>query len=490
MKKLDNGHTGFGKSTQDTPSRKSQSIDIDTPYDDLFPSVNDPSVQFYLDAMRIYLGICAGSISMDEALKAVDLLKANPEYVAYPTNPILVPINNMFKNKVLENLKTLRKFNLLTRDSVRSAYTFAFLIEEVPIAKTDFDVLSLLTFDPTISLVKAAEILQMAPRTIARALERIRDRHFVRFTALLDYTAFNIQSAMLFFTLQEDVEWAEVEQGLSEYAFTKSLLKTTMTDLGYVTFMIPNRERNLPAFHESIRLVSRTYFDYSSLHYQTGSGAKSNLALFEANRWDLARAIESPFDDTKLDIAGLPLLLLCKGVQSDFSQTDLVVGSQLQLDIRAPPSKISMNLSALGWDIEPRRVSQVIHKLHDRALIHPYVGVTGLGLSSNFCFEIVCNESWRDRILATIVTFPWTMYYLSARGLIVWISVPSYHQVEYYQVFRALQQMSGVETVQPIMTISQSGSRSTIDLIRNWEYEDGIWSVRPEEVDLRRYLPP
>ena len=72
----------------------------------------------------------------------------------------------------------------------------------------------------------------------------------------------------------------------------------------------------------------------------------------------------------------------------------------------------------------------------------------------------------------------------------MWTSVPAYHQVEYYQVFRALQQMSGVEMVQPIMTISQSGSRSTIDLTNKWEYEDGVWSVKPEEVDLRQYLPP
>jgi DNA-binding Lrp family transcriptional regulator len=480
---------GMGDSSQDIPPRKYRPVDIETPYDELFPKVADPSVQFYLDAMRIYLGICAGSITMEEALGAVEILKANPEYVAYPTNPTIVPINDVFKNKVLENLKTLNKFNLLTRDSVRSAYTFAFLIEETPITKTDFDVLKLLAFDPTISLVKGSETLKMAPRTVARALERLRDRHFVRFSSILDYTAFNIQSAMLFFTLQEDVAWAEVEQGLSEYGFTKSLLKTTMTDLGYASFMIPNRERNLTKFHESVRAVSKAYFDYSSLHYQTGSGARSNLSLFEDGDWTLARVVEAPFEDTEQDIDKLPVLLMCKGVQPEFGETELAVGSQLQLNVRAPPSQISKNLSVHGYDIEPRRISQVIHKLNNRSLLLPYVVVSGLGLTSNFCFEIVCNEAWRDRILSTIVTFPWTMYYLSARGIIVWTSVPASHQVEYYQVFRALQQMSGVEMVQPIMTIRQSGSRLTIDLTRNWVYEDGVWSVKPDEVDLRRYLP-
>lgn len=481
---------GIGKSTQDIQSGKIKPVDIVTPYDDLFPQVDEPSVKFYLDAMRIYLGMCAGSISMDEAVKAVDKLKTNPEYVAYPTNPTFVPISEVFKNKVLENLKTLSKFNLLTRDSVRSAYTFAFLIEEVPITRTDFDVLKILTVNPTISLVKASETLQMAPRTIARALDRIRDRHFIRFSAILDYSAFNIQSAMLFFTLQEGVDWDEVEQSFSEYDFTKSLLKTTMTDLGYVSFMIPNRERNLPVFHDSVRAISKTYFDYSSLHYQIGSGVKSNLSLYDKGHWNLARVVESPFEETAQDIEKLPIVLMCKGLQAEFGQTELAVGTQLQLNVRAPPSLISKNLSVQGWNINARRVSQVIHKLYNRSLILPYTVLASLGLTSNFCFEIVCNDSWRDRILSTIVTFPWTMYYLSARGLIVWTSVPPNHQVEYYQVFRALQQMSGVDIVQPIMTISQRGSRSTIDLTRNWNYENGVWSVNPQEVDLRRYFAP
>ncbi len=475
---------------KDSPSRKNKPIDIETPYDDLFPEVNEPSVQFYLDAMRIYLGICAGSVSMDDALEAVENLKSNPEYVSYPTNPTIVPINEGFKNKVIENLKTLSKFNLLTRDSVRSAYTFAFLMEETPITKTDFDVLKVLAINPTISLVNASEILQMAPRTIARSLDRLRDRHLVRFSAILDYTAFNIQSVMLFFTLRDDIDWAEVEQGFSNYGFTKSLLKTTMTDLGYASFMIPNIDRNLAAFHDSIRSVSKTYFDYSSLHYQKGSGARSNLSLFEDGTWRLAEVVDSPFEDPAHDIDKLPVLLICKGMQPEFGASELAVGAQMQLNVRAPPSKISMNLSTLGWDIDARRVAQVIHKLNNRSLILPYVLVSGLGLTSNFCFEIVCNEAWRDRILSTIVTFPWTMYYLSPRGIIVWTSVPANHQVEYYQVFRALQQMSGVDVVQPIMTISQSGSRSTIDLTRNWEYDGGVWNVSPEEVDLSQYLPP
>jgi hypothetical protein len=66
---------------------------------------------------------------------------------------------------------------------------------------------------------------------------------------------------------------------------------------------------------------------------------------------------------------------------------------------------------------------------------------------------------------------------------------PGPHQVEYYQMFRSLEQNPGVEKVQPIMTIAQSGSRSMMDLTKNLTYESGIWSTRPEDVDLTDYLP-
>ncbi|MHA2043070.1 MAG: hypothetical protein ACW975_14545 [Candidatus Thorarchaeota archaeon] len=41
---------------------KSSPIDIQTPYDDLIPHSDEPSVQFYIDAMRIYLGLYEGTL--------------------------------------------------------------------------------------------------------------------------------------------------------------------------------------------------------------------------------------------------------------------------------------------------------------------------------------------------------------------------------------------------------------------------------------------
>ncbi|MFW9793495.1 MAG: Lrp/AsnC family transcriptional regulator, partial [Candidatus Thorarchaeota archaeon] len=251
---------GIEGTTPDINPNESISSQIQTPYDDLIPHSDEPAAQFYLDAMRIYLGLCSGSLSMEGAIKAVDILKENPEYTTTPTNPAIIPINERFKNRILENLRTINKFNLITRDSIKSAYSFAFLSEESPISKTDYETLLLLTRNPELSLVNASKKLGITPRTIARSIQRMKDRHAIRFSALLDYTAFNLQSVMVFFTLRDGAEWSTIERSLSEYPFTKSILKTTMTDLGYVTFLIPNISETRGVFQNSIRDFSQEFF--------------------------------------------------------------------------------------------------------------------------------------------------------------------------------------------------------------------------------------
>lgn len=478
----------MGAKVTDQDSTSSQ-VSFQTPFDDLIPQLDDPEAQFYLDAIRIYLGLCEGAISMETALKAVDVLKLNPEYTAYPTNPTIISINQRYKLKMLENLRTLKKFNLFTKSSIKSAYNFAFLIEEAPISPSDLSVLSLLTKDPTLSLVDASKILNVAPRTIARSIDRLRERNYLRTIYLVDFSAFNLQSVMLFFSIQDGLDWNPIEQCFIHYPFTKSILKTTMTDIGYVTFLIPNYDENIQDFNKSVTKVSKTVFDYTSIHYQTSSGATSNVDLFHNEKWELPTQLEDILkEDKDLDPAKSPPLLRCSGVKPELRIDDYIVASQIQLDSRAPPSKISESLSIKGFDYDAKTVSSILRKLQNRNLLLPYIVYMITGLSSNFCFEIVCNSESKPRILETIRTFPWTMYYLSSRGIVVWTLCPGEHQVEYYQLFRALEKKPGVHSVNPIMTISQRGSKSMFDLTRNMAYQNGRWSVDPEDIDISSYM--
>jgi len=483
---LNRTRTGSGETNQDPSTGQ---VSYTTPFDDLIPNLEDSEAQFYLDAIRIYLGLCEGTIPMDIALKAVDILKDNPEYTAYPTNPTTIPINPRFQKKMLDNLKTLNKFNLFTKSSIKSAYNFAFLIEESPISNADLSVLSALAKNPSISLVDASKLLHVTPRTIARSLERLREVNNLRVSTFVDFTAFNLQSVMLFFTVQEGLDWDDIERGFSKYPFTKSILKTTMTDVGYITFLFPNYEDNKQIFHRSIKNVSKTIFDYSSLHYQVASGATSNVDLFDNEQWELPLHIEDMLQkDREPDSANFPPLLECSGIKSELKIDDYIIASQIQPSFRETPSKISESLSAKGYDYDGKIISAVSRKLQNRNLLLPYLVFAIPKLTSNFCFEIVCNEKVRSRILETIGRFPWTIYYLSPRGIVVWTMTPGEHQVEYYQLFRALEQQPGVQSVNPIMTISYRGSQSMFDLTRNLTYQNGKWSVKSEDIEMGSYF--
>jgi DNA-binding Lrp family transcriptional regulator len=476
--------------TQDANHRPSlNDISIVTPYDDLIPSTDDPAVQFYFDAMRIYLGLCSGSITMETALQASDKLKDNPEYTASPTNPTLVPINEYYRVRMLENIKTLRKFNLFSVSALRSAYSFVFLAEDAPVNETDFAVLSTLCKDPLISLVSASDILNLAPRTVARSLERLRERNNLRISCLVDYSTFNLQSVVLFFTLQKGIEWDSIEKGFIAFPFTKNILRTAMTDIGYCSFLIPNFKENLQGFIKSLREISKTLFEYSSIHIQTQSGAVSNVSEFHNQSWELPNGLETMLNSDEVILPEeYPPLLDSADAKPSFTREDFIVAATMQLDARMTPGKLSENLRMRQIEIDPKRISSITRRLHSRNLTLPYLLFALPGLSSNFCFEIVCADAWKPHILSTIRKFPWAMYYISSRGIIVWTMVPGNLQVEYYQLFRALERKPGVNSVQSIMTISQLGSKSMLDLTRDLTYIDGYWSAAPEDIDASNFI--
>lgn len=477
---------GINDTNQDPSSTQ---VSFTTPYDDLIPTLEDSEAQFYLDAIRIYLGLCEGTISMEIALKALDVLKNNPEYTAYPTNPTMISINSRYKMKMLDNLRTLNKFNLFTKSSIKSAYNFAFLIEEVTINNADLLLLDILSRDPTVSLVDASKDLGVTPRTVARSLDRLYELNQLRVTSFVDFTAFNLQSVMLFFTVQEGLDWETIERGFTNYPFTKSILKTTMTDVGYVTFLFPNYDETRQIFHRSLTKLAKTVFDYSSIHYQEGSGAISNVKLYDEKNWTLPLHLEDMLDDSRVpEPENYPPILSCSGVKPELKYDDYIIISHMQTRMRESPSKTSEGLQLLGYDYDPKIVSLASRKLQKRGIILPYLVFALPGLTSNFCFEIVCNESVRSRIIEVIGRFPWTIYYLSSRGIVVWTMTPGDHQVEYYQLFRALEQKPGVQSVNPIMTISYRGSQSMFDLTRNLTYENAKWSIEPEDVETDSYM--
>jgi DNA-binding Lrp family transcriptional regulator len=461
---------------------------IHTPFDSMIPEVEEPSAKFYIDAMRIYLALSSRTISFEEGIQAVEDLKKNPEYVRSPTNPTQMPINEFYKNKILENLKTLKKFNLVNRDSVRSAYSFVFISQSVPIQELDFNTLQHLVEYPRNSITHIAKTLGIAPRTVTRSLDRLRNRHLLRPHAYLDNTPWGVNTVMLFFTHREDVDWGEIEEKLLFFPYVKTILKTTMTDLGYVSFIVPGYRENNRVLANSIKSLSASLFDYVSIHEENAVSASRNLSLFKDGQWRFPESAKLLLEDESIPISNRNHdVLSCNGFKKGITPIDYRIGLVGKSASRATPSSLVSVLANQGIQVDTKRVTMTLRKLYEKGLMMPYM-VFDLGLNSDFCFEIVCNSEWRDRIADILPLLPYTMSFMSPRGIVVWASVPGYQQVEYYQMFRALEEHSGVKSVRSIMTIVMKGSRLISDLVESWNYTKNGYTVPKEEFNLVSFL--
>lgn len=461
---------------------------IVTPYDDIVPTTTDETVSFYLDAIRIYLGLCSGTISFDLASEGVSELKENPEYTKYPFNPTAIPLNEVVKERIIDNLRTLKKYNLNNVDSVRSALTFAFLMPETPIAASDLNTLAYFAKNPESSAADASHHLGVSSRTVARSLKRLTERLYLRFSCFLDTTAFGINSVVVFFRLQDDADWPNIETGLAHFPFTKTILKTTMTDLGYATFLFPGGKERISAFSRSISKLTHNIFDYATIHVQQATGQRYNFGLLNNSEWAISEHL-SFHKDGEIPFESIDRYMLrCRGPVEGFSPVDFVIGSQLKLDYRAPPSKLARNLQTKGLDFDAAEVGEAVRRLKKQRVVLPYISFDGLGLDSSFCFEIICNEHGRDYILRLLALVPQATYFVSAEGIIVWLTVPGKHQVQYYNTFKHLEERQDVDLVQPIMTVRVKGSRGTTDFATEWSHGRGDWEIDPYQLDLSRYM--
>ena len=463
------------------------SSEFHSPYDDIIPDVDDINANFYIDFVRIYLALCANTTSLEEAIIATEELKKHPEYTKNPMNPTLLPRNEIIMNKIISNLNTLRKYNLNSVDSLRSACTFAILSEESPLSKTDTQVLVYFIQNPLATYQRASEELEISPQTVSNSFQRLKQRHRTRFTSIMDTTAFGSQRVIVFFTLTDGIEWMNVEQGLASYPYTKSILKTVTADLGYTTFIIPGYPKSLPIFINSIQSLKGSIFNYLSIHHEIWTGANSNFTLLKEQKWDFPSEITNIRDMQKTH-RHPQAVIECQGLSKKFSIDDFVVASQLAIDVRTTPLNMHRNLLSKGWDIDTGRISKSIQRLLQYNIVKPYSFLGGVGLSTNMTVEIICDSQLIKDISSIFCLAPYSMFFASSRGVVLWLMVPSNQQVQYCQILELLEEQKGVEQIWPIMTISLRGSRSILDLFRNCEFKEKGWQGPKEELDISQYI--
>jgi hypothetical protein len=253
--------------------------------------------------------------------------------------------------------------------------------------------------------------------------------------------------------------------------------------------MIPGLE-NESVFIKSVNALIGEHFEYVSIHKQDSNYMTYNLNLYKDGKWQTPELtdyffVDEPVRDDEFTNA---YFLENEGPRSGLGSLDFLVSTQMRMNSRAAPSEITDILAIQEIDSEPKQVARVIKRLFDKNVLEPTIWVSGLDLMTNFMFEVVCNDKWNKRIKQRIPLLPWTNSLISSRGIIVTAQVPSYHQTEYYKLFGLLKEQKGVESFQPIMTISMRGGRLMSEIVRFYSDESESWSIPKEYLDLAGFV--
>ena len=85
-------------------------------------------------------------------------------------------------------------------------------------------------------------------------------------------------------------------------------------------------------------------------------------------------------------------------------------------------------------------------------------------------------------------SLPEALYYISDRGILLWIEVYHEYIIEYSKYIATLRELDGVISVQAILFDEYRGSRSPIDIFGKLEYRKDGFANSSTDVDLTRYL--
>jgi hypothetical protein len=461
---------------------------ISSPYDHVIPVVDEPAALFYTDAIRIYFALCSGTVTFDEAYKATEELKKYPEYALQSLDPMYIPLRKETMTKIISNLETANKYNLISSDSIRTACTFALLHEDAPLTESDVKVLKYIGVHVLDTFSNIANTLSMAPQTVSSSVDRITHRIGTRFVSMMDTTAFGAKRVMLFFQLRENVDWQQVSKGLITFPFTKSILKTENSPTGYVVFIVPNYKKALPILRTSIHSLKPNIFENYSIHEERWAGAHANLSLLTLEQWDYPKDITKPLLTGQISSTKPSCYVECQDGIDGLSEIDFVVGNELVLNARGIPTTIKKELDRKGWEYDKGKISRSMQRLQKYELVKPRVSLNGVGLTTNLCIEIACKPQIINKIVSVFCMTPSSVFFGSDKGLVVWLKVPSKDQFEYCKILELLETQKDVESINPIMTIGQRGTRDTLDLVRYWEFRENGWWVPRQQVNLTEYI--
>ncbi|MHA2143192.1 MAG: hypothetical protein ACXADC_17075 [Candidatus Thorarchaeota archaeon] len=449
---------------------------------------DDNTAKWLRDCLKIYFALCTGSMTTAQARDAFKIHTENPAASVLDYNPLKRSREKRGVSRLIRNIKILKRLNNVTGDYLQSAILDSFVRDYLGPTGRDYDLICYFFQHPMASYTEAAKHLGWHRSTVSTALARCQESYYTSTYSLVDNGVFGLRSFMLIFSLAHGLDWRKVREGLLEFPFIVNLEWNKGHQFKYASFLIPGCRQNLSAFQESIERLAESHFDYVSLHPSMSYGIFTNLSLLQDGLWVLPEGILKG-NALDYDVAlRMSSSRECRGPRMDMSLDDYRISTIYRRNLRLSSQELSDRCKSMGWDIDTKQAYYRSQKLLDGGILQPFFTWASLGKTYTHFVEVICGPKSKARILKILHGFPKTLFYESGQGLLLWIEVPPYHNLDYYTFITSLSRIRGVEDVKHVIFDQFTTSRSDARITEGLEYGKEGFSRSSYDVDISEYV--
>nr|MDO8132820.1 helix-turn-helix domain-containing protein [Candidatus Njordarchaeum guaymaensis] len=466
-------------------------------YDNLFPQVESKELQVLFALIRIYLARCDNpQLKQEHMMINPQLMK---RLILTYFDPFSTPITRGLREALISRLNSIRKYRLTNAEVVRRALITCFYEEEKRIPRKQKTYLDVFMRNPGESFTKIAEQLGVTPQAVSSAYRSMQESDLFSLWGHPDYSAFKLRHFMVFFTVMRE------HSGSTEYLrrllfdnspFTLSLNGDVYEGSNWASFAIPNQDRELHEFRESLNELKGEFFRDLEITEIKSISTGSNFEFFDGKRW---------FFDPQLWTYGFFEFvrenkeILKKAAEMQYSfqpirfqRLDFLIATILAANPFSSHNSIRNRLREFGYVVSRPTVTRRIERLtrsseqsHDgekaQSVIYPYLTYSGLGLSNLSLYLIECEEEYVEEMLYAVGYLPYYILSRTNNGLLLTIKSTSEDVAKFNYMIKGINE---IRVVAHSNRFQSMGSRSILRLYDKWDEVRQKWSCSSGELNF------
>jgi len=464
---------------------------IRTPYDDVFVST-DNLIQLYMDIIRIRIAYSLNIISHIELLNAFNSLKQKPmshlflDYLeapsrySYPKETILEIVNNFHLASKIEQ-PNLHHFINAKDEALRNHVECSLPVD------LEHKLFCYLVHNPLATYTQIARDLQIGRGKTRRCYATLVEHNSIRPMALLDRSAYGIETILFLFKIKDDIDWDWLNAALLQFPFTMVVHKPSLSETGYASFAIPGKKKTVQRFKSNLHDAATSLFDSFSIQHQHEIGKHSCPTLIQNGSWQLPACVESGEYYVSEIIGGHTARLKHNGYRSGMRLSDFRIHDVGRRYLNGTLEETRVALTHLGWHYSSSKISRSLRLGFERTVLVPILFFRAR-LHYNISYNFTCNREWRKRLFYISSHFPEVFYSISDCGAMIMLEAPMNHLVDYHTYFTGLTEEDGVENVRVIMNHWRPSTRSPIEIYQHYEYGKRGYINASDDIEISEHL--